>query len=129
MTIVTLIAEAGSAPHAHAPQLMDVYSTLFIQLGLLVVGGGDHDEPTVATVLPKNGHSLQIAAHWGSHVIGVPIVPCDRLRALACSTLSPAGSPARATSSLPVTGTAPSSWTGCGGGGFREPRCWYQRPP
>jgi F-type H+-transporting ATPase subunit b len=36
MTIVTLIAEAGSAPHAHAPQLMDVDGTLFIQLGLFV---------------------------------------------------------------------------------------------
>jgi F-type H+-transporting ATPase subunit b len=37
MTIVTLIAETVSAPHAHSPQLMDVDGTLFIQLGLFVV--------------------------------------------------------------------------------------------
>lgn len=37
MSILSLIAEAGSAPHAHAPQLMDVDGTLFIQLGLFVV--------------------------------------------------------------------------------------------
>jgi F-type H+-transporting ATPase subunit b len=37
MSILGLIAEAGSAPHAHGPQLMDVDGTLFIQLGLFIV--------------------------------------------------------------------------------------------
>jgi F-type H+-transporting ATPase subunit b len=37
MSILAFIAEAGSAPRAHAPQLMDVDGTIFIQLGLFVV--------------------------------------------------------------------------------------------
>jgi len=32
-----MIAEAGSAPHAHAPQLMDVDGTIFVQLALFAV--------------------------------------------------------------------------------------------
>lgn len=37
MSILGLMAETGAAPHAHAPQLMDVDGTIFIQLGLFVL--------------------------------------------------------------------------------------------
>ncbi|MEP6653056.1 MAG: hypothetical protein ABJA82_06830 [Myxococcales bacterium] len=37
MTVLGLMAEAGSAPQAHAPQLMDVDGTIFVQLALFAV--------------------------------------------------------------------------------------------